>query len=160
MPICTPVFFHRGICRTHTWAMVQQSIINSWGNIQFFDSQNRRHSSVTFTTKWPSGIFKWDLYKDRIFTALTARMIRVYLRGNLMLSAALLSVRRCVVWSPHTLCSKRFTLDAQMVVLAVNPCVGENKFIKKGRVGKKFSWVEDCKLFLFFSALALCVGKK
>jgi hypothetical protein len=33
-----------------------------------------------------------------------------------------------------TLCPKRFTLEAQQVVFVVNPRVGKNKFVKKGKV--------------------------
>lgn len=63
--------------------------------------------------------------------------------ANPLLADALLSVRSAVVSSLHTLSKKRFTLDAQLVVFAVSPCVGENNFIKKRKGGKNFSWVGE-----------------
>ena len=60
-----------------------------------------------------------------------------------MLYAVLLCPRSTIISSSHTLCPKQFTLDAQLLEFAVSPCVGENNFIKKGRVGKKFSWVGE-----------------
>jgi hypothetical protein len=60
-------------------------------------------------------------------------------------------------------------LNAVTVGLRESQCVGENKFIKKGREGKKFSWVAEKNTLLqaLVSALPsaacksvffLCVG--
>lgn len=54
-----------------------------------------------------------------------------------MLCAGFLSVRSGVVSGLHTLCPKRFILDALSVRNALNPWVGEKK-IKKKKGGKKF----------------------
>ena len=56
-----------------------------------------------------------------------------------LLPAVVLFPRSTTVSSPHTLSTKRFTLEVLSLEFAVSPCGGENKFIKKGRVGKKFS---------------------
>lgn len=41
---------------------------------------------------------------------------------------------------PHTLWSKRFTLDAQLFVFAVNRCCGKNKFLFLKRGGLFLGW--------------------
>jgi hypothetical protein len=43
----------------------------------------------------------------------------------------------------------------------VNPCVGKNNFIKKGRVGKKFSWMGEKNTLLkkMLAALACAFFK-
>jgi hypothetical protein len=85
---------------------------------------------------------------------------------NPLLADALLSARRCIVSRLHTLCPRRFTLDSQQLVFVVNPCVGKNKFVKKGRVdfwgGEKNTLlkalVATLPLAAFKSVFFLCVG--
>jgi len=58
------------------------------------------------------------------------------------LSVALLSVRRCVVSSPHTLCPKRFKLEA----MSVRVCTvrwGVLIFFVGGEILKFFFWVGE-----------------
>ncbi|MCZ2248220.1 MAG: hypothetical protein LC111_05595, partial [Bacteroidia bacterium] len=69
-----------------------------------------------------------------------------------MLADALLSRPKLYLSDDCTILStKQFTLEALSVRLRTKPVGWKNNFIKKGREGKKFSWVGEkilsCKLW-------------
>ena len=73
------------------------------------------------------------MYVESRNVRVTIKAPFLFISFNLMLCAALLFVRRCVVPIQHTLYSKRFTLDALSVRYALSPCGGEKKIKKNVR---------------------------